>query len=248
MDSASSKESGVADGGAGALALKVGVEILNRVTPKGIAWVRAKLFGRDIIIVGQPRSGKTSFVRFFQYGIFTDKKVPRTLQDTATASFGVKMGRNESLTLQVRKVVDTVGQVTRERHAELISKKPPHLVVIFLDLSRDWSGTNEYAAEFYLRGFLENFAEYYGSNMELRRKLRGIILVLNKADEASSSKMASWENKCHGVLAKTLIPTYGPKARDIPVLSASLIDTYDAGRSADAVIQQIALSCARSAG
>ncbi|MDP1614552.1 MAG: hypothetical protein Q8L68_02015 [Methylococcales bacterium] len=40
------------------IAIKVGVELLKRVTPQGIAWLTQWFRGRKILIVGQPRAVK----------------------------------------------------------------------------------------------------------------------------------------------------------------------------------------------
>jgi hypothetical protein len=125
------------------IALKVGIEVLSRVTPKGLAWIKSKFVGRDILIVGQARAGKTSLQRYLQYGLFTDPDSPRTRADKVTASFTIGMGRNESLHLQVRKVVDTVGQVSAATHATLVNEYRPHVLVIVLDASSPWQGDDE---------------------------------------------------------------------------------------------------------
>ncbi len=105
-----------------AIALRVGVAVLSRVTPSGLAWLRTKLVGRDILVVGQPRAGKTSLVRYFHHGVFAEPETEKTRKIKITASFNVKIGRNDSLQLQVRKAIDSVGQVAAEKHVELGSE------------------------------------------------------------------------------------------------------------------------------
>lgn len=56
----------------GVVALEVGVEILTRVVPKGVAWVKTALTGKRILIVGQPRAGKTSLAKYLQFGIYAE--------------------------------------------------------------------------------------------------------------------------------------------------------------------------------
>jgi hypothetical protein len=79
------------------IALKVGIEVLNRVTPKGYAWVKSKIVGRDILVVGQARAGKTSLQRYLQYGL---RRITRALErlwsqiarDDSGASFNYGSG------------------------------------------------------------------------------------------------------------------------------------------------------------
>jgi GTPase SAR1 family protein len=127
------------------VALKVGLEIFSRVSPKGLAWVKSKLVGRDILIVGQPRAGKTSLVRYLQHGLFAEPDTERTREIKETAAFTVNMGRNESLKLQVRKVVDTVGQVSAAEHARLSKSYRPHVLILLIDMKGPWAGTNEHS-------------------------------------------------------------------------------------------------------
>lgn len=55
---------------AGATLLKVGVAVIQRITPGGIALFKSWLKGKEIMIVGQARAGKTTFVDYLQYGLF----------------------------------------------------------------------------------------------------------------------------------------------------------------------------------
>ena len=112
------------------VAIKVGLEVFSRVSPKGFAWVKSKLVGRDLLIVGQPRAGKTSLVRYLQYGVFADPQTERTRTIKESASFTVKMGRDEALKLEIRKAVDTVGQVSAAEHAKLVQAYRPHVLVL----------------------------------------------------------------------------------------------------------------------
>src|SRR3954454_15016505 len=101
--------------------VKIGVELLKRAVPHGIVWIVNWIRGNRILVVGQPRAGKTSFLNLLQYGVFASPDIssPRTRKDTKSASFQVKVGDNQALQLAVRTTIDTVGQVSALDHAQL---------------------------------------------------------------------------------------------------------------------------------
>lgn len=228
----------------GAIALKIGLGLVQRVAPSGLAWIRTWLKGKTIIVVGQPRAGKSSFVQYFQYGIFTDPshKAPRTRRIKKTAAFTVGMGRDKALQLEVRTAVDTVGQVQAEVHAGNVARFRPHAVIIVLDLSADWRGRNEYSGSFYLGEFCDHLSERLHSNMEFKKRLKAIHVVLNKKDLVTSAKVSRWRRNVEKILDQQLKPGFGTRTKDIPILPCTLIGDGDMGRTADAVISKLAIS------
>lgn len=63
---------------AGAVLLKVGVAVVERVAPGGLALFKSWLKGKEVMIVGQARAGKTTFIDYLQYGFLkTRKRRPR---------------------------------------------------------------------------------------------------------------------------------------------------------------------------
>jgi GTPase SAR1 family protein len=222
------------------VALKIGFQIFSRVTPKGFAWVRSKWVGRDILVIGQPRAGKTSLVRYIQYGLFAEAETTRTRAIKKTAAFTVKIGRNESLALEVRKAIDTVGQVSAAEHAELAKAYRPHVLVVVLDLSGPWEGRDERSARYYLEEFFEYFAEAFKGSYLVRRKLRAVFVVLNKRDKVDEKKASTWLKKAKDIL-KEQLRSLGTGIRDPIVVESSLVEDFDDGRSVNAIIQKIAL-------
>jgi hypothetical protein len=229
---------------AGAIAVKVGVELLKRATPKGLAWVSHWFKGYKLLIVGQPRAGKTSFVRYLHYGTFIDPthKAPRTRKIKKTAAFTVTMGRDESLKLEVRSAIDTVGQVSAEEHADNVKKFKPHALIVILDLSAEWNGKTEYAAGFYLTELCIHLSEHLNRNKSLRNKLQSVLIILNKTDLVSSDKTKKWSAYVEALLQSKLSHSYGPKTSDIPVMPCTLVQGKDGGTLADAVTRSLALA------
>jgi len=116
-------------GGTEAALLKVGVAVIQRAAPKGISLIKAWFKGKLVIVVGQARAGKTTFLDYLQYGFFSDEKETfKTDVITPSARFDVKLGRNAELELSVQSVVDVPGQPGATFHADLIHKRKPHAV------------------------------------------------------------------------------------------------------------------------
>lgn len=228
----------------GGIALKLGVELVKRVTPKGIAWVTTWVKGKKLLVVGQPRAGKTSFVRYFQYGLFADPehKTARIRDLKKTAAFSVDMGRDNALHLQVRSMIDTVGQALASDHAKSASKYKPDALVIVLDLSSNWKGNNEYCGEFYLNEFILSLAARLSNEKSLRKSLKSILVVLNKKDLVKPTKIASWTKSTNKLLRDKLFPVLGEKSDNVSVMSCTLVESVDSGKSANAIISKIALS------
>ena len=226
------------------IALKVGVELIKRVAPTGIAWVSTWLKGRRILIVGQPRSGKTSFANFLRFGVFADPrhKTPRTREIKKSAAFTVNLGREQALRLDVRNVIDTVGQVAAGEHAKNVREYTPHAVVVILDMSAPWAGQDEYSVQYYATEFFDYLAEVLRTNRKVRKNLKTLMIVLNKKDLATASKLSGCMRDLRKVLTEQLVHSFGASVRDAPILKMTLVESADEGQSATHVIKTLALS------
>lgn len=224
--------------------MDVGLTLATRITPKGIAWVSTWARGRRFLVVGQPRAGKTSLVRYFRYGVLADpdQLTERTRKIEKTAAFTIMMGKNQALQLRVRHVIDTVGQALASEHAINALKLKPHGLAIVLDLSTSWGGPNEYSAGFYLNEFCDCLSEKLHHTSALRRVLRSIVVVLNKKDLVRSDKRSRWKSSCGKLLNEKLVHSFGLKSKAIPVIPCTLLDGKDGGKSADQVMTHIAMS------
>ena len=129
------------NGGIAAAVVKVGITVLERVAPKGIAWVKSLIFGKTIVVIGQSRAGKTSFVDFLRHGIFDDERdTGKTLETTKSGRFDVKLGKDKTLEMIVESVSDLPGQVGATEHANKTHSENPHAVVLLLDLTTPLKG------------------------------------------------------------------------------------------------------------
>lgn len=103
--------------------IKVGGLVISKA-PQGVEIIKSWWKGKTILIVGQLRAGKTTFLDYFHHGFWGDEKETiRTYDENQTARFNVKLGRNESLELHVSTVIDTSGQAPTYQLAETAFKK-----------------------------------------------------------------------------------------------------------------------------
>lgn len=226
----------------GVLAVKVGVQLLTRVAPTGLAWVSTWYKGKRIAIVGQPGAGKTSFLRYMQYGVLADPELPRqpTEDEKKSAAFSIKSGRDNMLELQVRSILDTVGQVNARDHARTIAKYKPHALVIVLDLDTTWDGKNNHAASFYLSEFCGHLAMEMHPRSNLARNVSNTTLVLNKVDQVEPSRAARWEKDSRRILNSQLTK-FGPDIKKIPIMRCTLLEGGDISL-AEKIVRHVALS------
>jgi hypothetical protein len=225
-----------------AVLLQLGIQVATRAAPKGVQWLSAKFFWNDIIIVGQPRAGKTSFSNFLRLGVFTSTATERTLVTSKSAPFVVPIGRDRALLMKVRGAIDTVGQASAAEHSTLCRKHRPQIIVVVLDLEADWKGPNEYAAEFYLTEFFSHFLTEYNRNKGLRGKLKKVIVLLNKRDVVSAKKAASWINHVETYVRRTIANSAADLRQQTKVMECSLVEDYNDGRFPAAVLQEMAIS------
>jgi ABC-type uncharacterized transport system ATPase subunit len=132
--------------------------------PKGFKYIKSLLFGKTVLIVGQERAGKTTFLDYFQYGFFEDEKdTHKTYDISPSVRFDVKLGRNEILEISVKTVVDVPGDIGANFQAKEIFERKPHAVLIFLDLARPQKESSVWLTE-----FCKRLETYWRVNIILR--------------------------------------------------------------------------------
>jgi GTPase SAR1 family protein len=78
-------------------------QFFSEFTPSGIALVKSWLKGKEIIVVGQGRAGKTTFINYFPYGLFEDERDTfKTVDVNPSARFNVRLEGTRRLRLVLK--------------------------------------------------------------------------------------------------------------------------------------------------
>lgn len=230
----------------GATLLKVGVTMMERVVPGGIALLKSWIKGKEIIVVGQARAGKTTFIDYLQYGLFQDEKdTGKTLDVTPSARFNVKMGRDAALELIVRAVVDVPGQGGPVQQAKLVFDKRPHAVIIFSDLTRPLKGVSEQASGIWLQEFCRALESRWRADRKRKNRIRSIILVANKYDKVDEKKLSSCKDFYRKILDAELREARGRMLDEIAITPCVLVTNPDGTKTVDGVIAHLAKALVR---
>jgi GTPase SAR1 family protein len=224
-----------------AIGVKVGIDVLNRISPKGLSWLTTCISGKKILFLGPGGAGKTSFVEYMEFGALepeSDHNKTHSVRNTPT--FEISMGRERALKLRVKKVTDTSGQVGAVAHAELVGQLKPHAVMIMLDLSGSTS-----TSEMWIKEFCEHLDSLSRSKKFLSN-IKTFIVVLNKRDKLNEAIY----NK-HKASTKASVTTNfeiligAQRAKDLRVMPCITIENNDGAKYIDAIIRQLAKELVR---
>ncbi|HEY2233880.1 MAG TPA: GTPase domain-containing protein [Candidatus Angelobacter sp.] len=163
--------------------LQKGVEIaIQYGLPKILD--RAKMFwsGKRFLVLGPPRCGKTNFLNFLETLVleperYTDQTVRVIQREDQTLNFG------EYVTLRARRPLDVPGQ-NPTFQIEYIKDFVPNCIVVVLDATRFW-GTS--ASLEWIEEFCRHLDILLRSNKKVVRKLKLLVVVLNKWDKIPSA-------------------------------------------------------------
>lgn len=186
----------MSDPATGALALKVALEVVKRVPTSGLARARDFFVGNQLLVVGPPRVGKTSFVDYLRHGIILDEKdTPKTDRLERTPAFRITLGRDASLELRLRRAIDAPGQVGPVQQAEYALEYRPHGLVFVTDVSRPFGGSSDDATANWLRLFLSHLNARSARHGPKKNRTKAIAVLLNKADKITKKALADRHRK-----------------------------------------------------
>jgi hypothetical protein len=226
------------------LGLSVGVELLTKVAPTGLAWLSTKFFGVNLLVLGERRSGKSSFANYFEYGVLLPQgtTTPRTLKERDTASFVIATGRDKSLRMHVRRVTDTVGHATIKEQIDLISRRCPHILMVFVDISRDWDIEDDDFGSRYLSLFLEELNSRSARVSKISSKLKHMCIVLNKVDLVAKDVVKKKNEEIKRLLSGFRSPNWGGSAAAVAVYPCVAIEHSGATEILDEILKKIILA------
>lgn len=214
---------------------KVGVAVISKA-PTGLQIIKSWWKGKTILIIGQERAGKTTFLDYFQHGIWGEERdTIRTIRDLPTARFNVKLGHNETLEFCVTTAIDTAGQSPQFQQAEKIIEKNPNALLIFMDLSKPHKSSVEWLEELCRR--IEN---QWRANKRKRNKIQSIILVMNKKDKVDTKMIETRKKAFKKILDSELKDARGKMIDDIVIVSTVMVTNPNETKSVDSLIADLA--------
>ena len=224
------------------ICVESGVQTPRRTSAKGLSRLTTYARGREILILGPGSAGKTKFAQYLRLGALDPEgKREMTYYVTKSPGFVIGIGREGGLMLKVRRAVDTPGQVGPVQHAGLVSRRKPHAVIVMLDCSSAVSATVRW-----LRLFCSGLDTVLRRGSYAARRLKEIVVLLNKRDKISGRQSAELRQAVRQVLNQQLSVALGvERARSIPILECVSVRTGCGTALIDGVIGQLAERLAR---
>ena len=182
--------------------VKLSVGVIERAIPSGFALIKSWVKGKEILVLGPSRAGKTTFIDYLQHGLFDAEKASnKTMQEEYTPRFNVSIGRNKNLEMVVKKVVDIPGQWGPGKHADIAFERNPHAIVLILDAKSPLTGTDPTRSlAAWVQEFSQRLETLWRSNKRKKHRIQTIVVAVNKADKASEAKLA----KCAASIGKII--------------------------------------------
>jgi hypothetical protein len=217
------------------------VEMTRRTLATWFSRLTTYARGKEILIVGPGSAGKTKFARYLRLGAL-DPEGQRNMTYGVTKSpaFLMGIGREQGLTLRVRRAVDTPGQVGPRHHALLVGRRKPHALVVMLDCSSSLSATVRW-----LGLFCDSLDTVLRRGSYAARRLDAIAVLLNKRDKIDSGESDELRQAVRQVLNQYLSVSLGvARVSSIPILECVSVQTGRGTTLIDGVIAQLTESLA----
>ena len=113
-----------------------GVDSTRRTAPRGVSRLITYAKGKEILVLGPASAGKTKFAQYLRLGTLDREGERRmTFHITKSPVFTIRIGAGRRR-LNVRRAVDTPGQVGPIQHANLVGQRKPDGVILVLDCSK----------------------------------------------------------------------------------------------------------------
>lgn len=210
--------------------------IIRRAPPTGLAWITTLLTGKQILIVGPSSAGKTKFAHYLRLGLLEPEgKREMTYCVTEWPAFSIQLGQGQGLVLNIRRAVDTPGQVGPIQQAGLVAKHKPHLLIILLDCTKTVDKTIQWLSLFCNR--LDTVLRFERS---VRKRLRRLMVLLNKRDKVGARKPVMLTEGIRAALKDNLGICLGIQAvQSIPIMECVSIQSPLGTSLIDQVIKEL---------
>ncbi|MGJ7483722.1 GTPase domain-containing protein [Variovorax sp. LT2P21] len=228
------------------IALKVGAVAVQRMAPTGLSLIKSLFRGKEILVLGQPRAGKTTFVEYLQYGLFEDERhTHKTTDQTATPRFNVKLGRDQSLELIVKSAIDIPGQWGPVQHADVAFERNPHAIVLMLDATSPTGRKNEASASTWLTDFCKRLERNWQEEESKRSKLKLLVILMNKVDKVTNEQTETLREVLAEIAESKLNRARAKMKEDTSVIPCCGVTNVEGTKYLDSAIAHIAKHLAK---
>jgi signal recognition particle receptor subunit beta len=226
----------VMDAEAQTIGVEWSVEMMRRTLATWFSRLTTYVRGKEILIVGPGSAGKTKFAQYLRWGALDPEgQRDMTYGITKSPAFVMGIGREQGLTLRVRRAVDTPGQVGPRQHAKLVGRRKPHAVVVMLDCS-----SNILATVRWLCLFCDSLDTVLRRGSYAARGLNEIVVLLNKRDQIDNGESDELRQAVRQVLNQYLsVPLGVERVSSIPILDCVSVQTGRGTTLIDGVIAQL---------
>jgi len=220
----------------------VGATGVRRTKARGLYGLITHALGKEILVLGPSTAGKSKFTDYLRLGTL-DQEGQRemTYHVRKTPAFTVRLGPGDGGVLKIRRAVDTPGQVGPLQHATLVGRRKPHAIVVVLDCGR-----SALMMTTWLHLFCDRLDTVLRKGFYSKRKLRQVVVLLNKRDKIDQYQFEQLQSQVSGVLHQHLTVVLGPqRVQSIPILGCISVQTEHGTELIDQVIEQLGVHLAR---
>jgi signal recognition particle receptor subunit beta len=214
--------------------------IIERGAPAGFGFVRSLLRGKTIMVVGPPRSGKSTFVTYLQFGIFQDaQETEKTYHPVESPRFSLRLGPNRNLEVEVKTIVDLPGQYPDL--SKNVFEHRPHALVIILDMSAPQSDVNDTrSSALWLEDFCNRLDQRWQGQKAKRNRCRSVIVAMNKIDMVKPEVVDKYEEQYRAIMKQSFRAARGSHLSDVHFRRSIMVENADGTKLIDAILVDLA--------
>jgi len=192
--------------------------------------------GFDVLILGQERSGKTTFYSFLRLRILgkDGQQSQPTIDNVNSGVFSFEWTTdNGTFGLAFRNVGDRSGQIGPQEHAKMLIRRRPHLTIIVLDITS--SEVSNKINDSY-KSWFEYFCSYVSDLLINRPKVakrfdnrpKTMLILLNKTDLLLPADLEGKVERATKIVRDTmglrLTQHLGGRVTYFPILPCSMVE------------------------
>jgi ribosome biogenesis GTPase A len=222
--------------GVGVLAFQALVKFttteLAKRTPQTMRRIKAYLLGKNILILGRPAAGKTSFLNYLKEGKLPNERpsTSRTYKPNEAKAFTFnKQGEFE---IKVKKGMDVPGLIEIKDQLELLRARKPDMLLVFISLApvtdrnepyRDRQDAKLWNEESkWLLSFSNELKSIVMGDKILLTKLKAVLFILNKEDLIERETVTARRRQVSEALDRILKPALQENFDRMEVITCSL--------------------------